>query len=320
MILFTCISENTFYFDWEVTFMEWIQAHMGTFGLDAASFFSLFGGEIVTLSVLGLLYWCVDKELGRKVWLTFLFASALNPIFKSLFLRRRPYCDHTAIKCLRPVAEGADVNDLSVQGYSFPSGHSTNSVSLFSSIAINKRNKALAAIGITLPLFCGFSRICLGVHYPTDVLGGWLLGLAAIFAVNWLERWISGGFAYYALLVCMTVPGWLFCHSADYYTSFGILVGFVFAQEFERRYVGFENTRKPLRCLLRLGGGMAMFIGLRILLRQPFSEEFLVADTVPLKQDKDNSKFTVLSMTGLFADVIDHIYHNEPVSDLFIQS
>ncbi|MBQ6072505.1 MAG: ribose-phosphate pyrophosphokinase [Bacteroidales bacterium] len=49
-------------------------------------------------------------------------------------------------------------------------------------------------------------------------------------------------------------------------------------------------------------------------------QEFLVADTVPLKQDKDNSKFTVLSMTGLFADVIDHIYHNEPVSDLFIQS
>jgi ribose-phosphate pyrophosphokinase len=49
-------------------------------------------------------------------------------------------------------------------------------------------------------------------------------------------------------------------------------------------------------------------------------EEFLVADTVPLKKDKDNSKFTVLSMTGLFADVIDRIYHNEPVSDLFIRS
>jgi len=48
-------------------------------------------------------------------------------------------------------------------------------------------------------------------------------------------------------------------------------------------------------------------------------QEFLVADTVPLKKDADSSKFTVLSMTGLFADVIDHIYHNEPVSDLFIQ-
>ena len=49
-------------------------------------------------------------------------------------------------------------------------------------------------------------------------------------------------------------------------------------------------------------------------------QEFIVADTIPLQADKDNSKFTVLSMTGLFADVIDRIYHNEPVSDLFIRS
>ena len=48
-------------------------------------------------------------------------------------------------------------------------------------------------------------------------------------------------------------------------------------------------------------------------------QEFLVADTIPLKPDKDNHKFTVLSMTGMFADVIDRIYHNEPVSDLFIR-
>ncbi len=48
-------------------------------------------------------------------------------------------------------------------------------------------------------------------------------------------------------------------------------------------------------------------------------QEFLVADTIPLNPDKDNSKFTVLSMTGMFADVIDRIYHNEPVSDLFIR-
>ena len=49
-------------------------------------------------------------------------------------------------------------------------------------------------------------------------------------------------------------------------------------------------------------------------------QEFIVADTIPLNSEKDNSRFTVLSMTGLFAKVIDRIYHNEPVSDLFIRS
>jgi len=49
-------------------------------------------------------------------------------------------------------------------------------------------------------------------------------------------------------------------------------------------------------------------------------QEFIVADTVPLRPEKDNSRFTVLTMTEVFADVIDRIYHNEPVSDLFIRS
>ncbi len=49
-------------------------------------------------------------------------------------------------------------------------------------------------------------------------------------------------------------------------------------------------------------------------------QEFIVADTIPLDPAKDNSRFTVLSMTGLFAQVIDRIYHNEPFSDLFIRS
>ena len=49
-------------------------------------------------------------------------------------------------------------------------------------------------------------------------------------------------------------------------------------------------------------------------------QAFIVADTIPLDPAKDNSRFTVLSMTGLFAQVIDRIYHNEPVSDLFIRS
>ena len=279
MIILTELAENTFYFDWEVSFMEWIQAHLGTFGMYAASFFSVFGEELVCVAVLGLLYWCLDKEYGSKVGLTLLFAATLNPVFKNLALRRRPYCDHPTIQCLRPVAPGADINDLSAQGYSFPSGHSTNVVSLFSSMAIYKKQKILTAVGIVIPLFCGFSRICLGVHYPTDVVGGWLLGLVAIFIVKYLEIWIPNRFVYCAVLLFMTVPGWFFCRSDDYFTSFGILSGYLFAVEFERHYVGFENTRLPLRCILRLTGGIVVFFGMQMLMKQPFSREFLSSGT-----------------------------------------
>lgn len=280
MTVFTCFADRTFYFGWEVSLMEWLQAHMGSPGLYASAFFSTFGEEMVLVAMLGLLYWCLDKEFGRRVGVTFLFASALNPILKNIFLRRRPYCDNPSIKCLRPVAKGADINNLAAQGYSFPSGHSTNTVSMFSSMAVFGKNRWLTVIGIFIPLMCGISRICLGVHYPTDVLCGWLLGLFAILVVSFLERTVKSRYAFYAILLTLTVPGWFYCKSNDYYTSFGLLAGFFAAEVFEKKYVKFENTRSPLRCIFRLGGGIAIFFAATWLTKLPFDSEFLKQGTL----------------------------------------
>ncbi len=73
----------------------------------------------------------------------------------------------------------------SIGGYSFPSGHSVMSVVIYGFLAYLiikavKNWKAKAAIflgGIFFVGLIGFSRVYLGVHYPSDVLGGWLLGL-----------------------------------------------------------------------------------------------------------------------------------------------
>lgn len=66
--------------------------------------------------------------------------------------------------------------------YSFPSGHATASMSLaFIIVLLVWRTKwRFAAIlgGILYVLLIAVSRLYLGVHYPTDILGGWLLGLA----------------------------------------------------------------------------------------------------------------------------------------------
>lgn len=47
-------------------------------------------------------------------------------------------------------------------------------------------------------------------------------------------------------------------------------------------------------------------------------KEFIVTDTIPLKEGKDLQKFTVLSMAGIFADVIEKVYHFKPISDTFV--
>ena len=63
--------------------------------------------------------------------------------------------------------------------------------------------------------------------------------------------------------------------SADYFTCLGLLLGFMAAVPVEERFVRVENTRNPLRCLLRVVGGAAVFFALNTLLKLPFSKEFL---------------------------------------------
>ncbi|HEX4658894.1 MAG TPA: phosphatase PAP2 family protein [Streptosporangiaceae bacterium] len=99
-------------------------------------------------------------------------ALVLDPVLKSLVGRLRPVVAH-------PIAHGS--------GNSFPSGHSLGSIVCCGAVLLvflpATRGRARAAfimVIATLVALIGISRILLGVHYVSDVLGGWALG------VTWL--------------------------------------------------------------------------------------------------------------------------------------
>lgn len=81
-------------------------------------------------------------------------------------------------------------------GFSFPSGHSANSVLLYGTILIilgyliKKRSKRMVLTGITivLILLVGCSRVYLQVHYPSDVLAGWSSALGHLSLFYLLSR------------------------------------------------------------------------------------------------------------------------------------
>jgi membrane-associated phospholipid phosphatase len=270
---------NTFFFPWEVNLMEGLQRNIGSTGISIISFFSMFGEEILLVLFLGFIYWCYDKKLGRTMGLTAIMGLTWNAMAKNIALRRRPYFDHENIKILRVVEPEADIYNISAQGYSFPSGHSTNAVTAFGSLAAGLRKRWTRVVAIAIPLLTGFSRVVVGAHYPTDVLGGWLLGVIIVLVVLLLQKRVKNTLLLYGILLLVNVPGFFYCKSADYYTGAGLLIGFMGATLLDDHCVHFENTRKPLWRLLRLLGGLAIYFALNKLLKLPFSKEFLSSGT-----------------------------------------
>ena len=110
-----------------------------------------------------------NKKIAISVVINLIVITILNNLLKIIFLRPRP-----------------DVNNLILEsGYSFPSGHSATGMAFYGYLIYliykyvnNKKIKIPLIIFLSLIIVAiGLSRIYLGVHYTSDVLGGFLLAI-----------------------------------------------------------------------------------------------------------------------------------------------
>ena len=126
---------------------------------------------ILFLAVLVILLY--GKQYTEAIWLSggvILGAGILKPALKLFFLRERPTLEHLVTE----------------HSFSFPSGHAVASMVFYGSLIlllpIFVENKQLrwflqGLLGLII-LSIGMSRIYLGVHYPSDILGGYALSLS----------------------------------------------------------------------------------------------------------------------------------------------
>lgn len=138
---------------------------------------SILGTDIFFLVLISLLFWCVSPRMSVRVGLVLLIGTALNAWLKLVFAGPRPFWYSTEVKAL-----------TSETTFGVPSAHAQNTVSLWGVIAAGIARPWAWGGMLLLALLVGIARVALGVHFPTDVLAGWLLGGLVLFAfLTWAE-------------------------------------------------------------------------------------------------------------------------------------
>lgn len=120
------------------------------------------------------------KQWGKRsfliivaiVALMILFTDQITNLFKYGFERPRPCHVEALINKMRIVREGCGGR------FGFFSGHSSNAmaVAIFAGLLLKDKFKYLIYVLVVWALVMGYSRIYVGVHYPLDVLCGWIFG------------------------------------------------------------------------------------------------------------------------------------------------
>lgn len=269
---------NVFYFDWEVRSIEFLQNNLPDLLMSFMKVITDLGDEMAIICVAGLIYWCLDKKTGKRLCLYLGVSNICYPMIKNIVLRSRPYMDVTGIECLKAPYKG-DMYDLNVQGYAFPSGHAANCVTVYGAIFMKYRNLVLRIAMIVIIVLVCVSRCALGVHYPTDMAAGIAVALAVMVLLDQLDRRCKSR-KYYIVIAVAGLAGFFFCRSTDYYTGYGIMLGAMISDVFEERFVDFEKASGIAECVLRMAGGLIIFLAMSTLLKLPFSESFLASKTV----------------------------------------
>ncbi len=213
------------------------------------SIFTLFGEELVVAGVIAVIYICFNKEFGERAIVTVLSASCITTAVKSGVRRLRPYAAGNVTK-----ADNFLTADLDAD-MSFPSGHATASSGFFAALSVRFRKAYIIAPSAVLVFLIVLSRLYLGVHYPSDVLAGLVVGIGMAFLWALVYKgfykarlYIYLGFAALTLIPlfipAMQTKSMFEMSAIALATAIGLIV--------ENKFIKFEDTDKWVKRIVRL--------------------------------------------------------------------
>ena len=203
-----------------------------------------FGSATAYLVLLPFIYWCADEKKCLKLATVILISAWLNVALKTFLDQPRPF--------FAGFDPSLDICDIRENLGGLPSGHAQNSLVLWIILASwSKKNWAYVSAAVFC-LLVGFSRIYLGVHFPTDVFGGWIIAgfvLCAYFLFSRkIENFLSERSPRIGLIVCAVIAFGMTLYRPDagiyalknLLMPAGMILGMGTGYFLCRRYIGFS--------------------------------------------------------------------------------
>jgi len=252
--------------NWGIEVVLWFQQFSPALDLPFEILTSL-GDKEFYLLLMPLVYWCINRREGARLFMLLLFSAWLNEGAKLLADQPRPFnYDPRVIKLVHEDSGG------------LPSGHTQSAVVVWGYLAWRFKKQPLWLLAGFLILSIPLSRIYLGAHFPIDLLGGYALGALVLFLFlrldPVLETWFTKKKIFYQLGVSMGLPVLLILlvpsGNDGLLTALGGLMGVATGVVLERRWVGFCSEGRLWQRVIRYFVGIVILVGLWLGMRVAF--------------------------------------------------
>ncbi len=245
------------------------------------------GGEMVFIAVAVIIFWCVSKKNGYFLLSVGFVGMVVNQFLKISFRILRPWD-------LNPHFEAVEAAMPDAGGFSFPSGHTQNSVGVFGSIFSFSKNKLIKVLCLILCLIIPFSRMYLGVHTPLDVFFSFFFAIFLIIVIKpifefcykkTLRMYLFLGFMAVISIFFVVYVQFIFDPSVldegqmhnytsalkNAYLIFGAIIGVLIALPIERYLVRFNEGGKWYTQAFKVSVGLILVLGLLEGLKLPLN-------------------------------------------------
>ncbi len=115
-----------------------------------------------------LVWVCVGRRSSLKLFYILMLSMVVNYYLKAIFSLPRPYVLDPSLAV------------MPIDGFAFPSGSAQTATLLSGILLASWKNVLRWPVAITFFSLFSFSRLYLGAHFPSDLLGGWIIGLGLL--------------------------------------------------------------------------------------------------------------------------------------------